>query len=287
MYKVLLADDEMWVLESLKRIGVWTTYGFEVVGQAENGPEAMVRIRALRPDLVLTDIRMPGCSGLELMAAFPESDWHPLFAVISGHAEFAYAQKAMLQGAIGYCVKPVDSAEIGSLLDKARRLLDSEAASHSEQDPGKEAKRAVQREDPARGTEGTAPREQTPVRGSRDAGAASPGGRISGNRIIPEALQYIEAHYMEPISIPELAGRYFLNPNYFCNLFKKEAGVPFTEHLAKVRIGHAVRLLTEGDLSVTEIASVCGYDNYFYFTRIFRRQTGKTPSQIRAERNMG
>ena len=256
MYKVLLADDEVWVLESLKRIDAWAKHGFEVVAVALNGPEAMEKIHSLRPDLVVTDIRMPGCTGLELMAAFPQPGWRPLFAVISGHAEFAYAQKAMLQGAIGYCVKPVDAAELGSLLDKAARLLEGEAASLSAKNPARD--------------DDTIP-------------TADPG-RLPGNRVIAEALSYLDLHFMDKISVPELGKRFFLNPNYFCNLFKKEVGVSFTEYLAKVRIQHAIRLLTEDILPVTRVASACGYDNYFYFTRIFKRQTGKTPSQVRAGR---
>lgn len=258
MYKVLLADDEVWVLESLKRIDVWAKHGFEMVDVAMNGPEAVEKIQALRPELVVTDIRMPGCTGLELMAAFPQTDWHPLFVVISGHAEFAYAQKAMLQGAIGYCVKPVDAAELGSLLDKAARLLEAEAASRVVKKP---------------------PRDEDDITPATDTG------RLPGNQVIAEALLYLDRHFMDRISVPELAKRFFLNPNYFCNLFKKEVGVSFTEYLSKVRIRHAIRLLTGDIRPVTEVASACGYDNYFYFARIFKRQTGKTPSQVRAGRS--
>ena len=67
MYKILLVDDERWIRESIKEKGNWTEHGFEIVGEASNGVEAAALIEKLRPDVVLTDIRMPGCSGLQLM----------------------------------------------------------------------------------------------------------------------------------------------------------------------------------------------------------------------------
>lgn len=95
MYKVLIVDDESWVLENY-RLGIdWASKGFEVVDTASNGMEALEKIRQLHPDLVLTDIRMPVMGGLEMIRQakqmFPDLE----FVVISGYAEFSYAQKAL------------------------------------------------------------------------------------------------------------------------------------------------------------------------------------------------
>ena len=106
MYKVLIVDDEPWVVKSLQMAIDWTAFGFEVIGSASNGKEALVRIEELVPNLVITDIRMPVMGGLELME-HALGRWPLLqFVIISGHAEFEYARKAIDYGAAGYCLNP-------------------------------------------------------------------------------------------------------------------------------------------------------------------------------------
>ena len=124
MYKVLIVDDESWVLENY-RLGIdWASKGFEVVDTASNGMEALEKIRQLHPDLVLTDIRMPVMGGLEMIRQakqmFPDLE----FVVISGYAEFSYAQKALNFGVAGYCLKPVEDADIQGVLANVRERLD-------------------------------------------------------------------------------------------------------------------------------------------------------------------
>lgn len=67
MLQVLLVDDEPWVLEGLRSMVNWQRHGFEVCAEAMDGSSAMMMITKLRPDLVLTDIRMPAVSGLEMI----------------------------------------------------------------------------------------------------------------------------------------------------------------------------------------------------------------------------
>jgi two-component system response regulator YesN len=89
MYKVLLVDDEPWVIESIKGKVDWEQHGFVVAGQALNGFEALERIAEAEPDVVFTDIRMPGISGLELIQKAKERKRNIHFIIISGYAEFA------------------------------------------------------------------------------------------------------------------------------------------------------------------------------------------------------
>jgi two-component system response regulator YesN len=124
MYKILIADDELLVITSLKACINWTEYGFELIGEANNGIEACEKILHEQPDLVFTDIRMAGMTGLELIKKINDHKLHTLFVVISGYAEFAYAQKAMNYGALGFCLKPFDENEIISVLLKAKSILD-------------------------------------------------------------------------------------------------------------------------------------------------------------------
>ena len=129
MYKVLIVDDEPWVVKSLQMAIDWTAFGFEVIGSASNGKEALARIEELVPNLVITDIRMPVMGGLELME-HALGRWPLLqFVIISGHAEFEYARKAIDYGAAGYCLKPADPQEMAKVLNTVKDRIETQQAS--------------------------------------------------------------------------------------------------------------------------------------------------------------
>ncbi len=125
MYKIILVDDESMVLKSLKASVDWESYGFEVVDCATSAREALEKIELHKPDVVLTDIRMPEISGLELLQMIKASCPGVACLVISGYAEFAYIQKAVKLEAVGYCLKPFDYDEITLYLKKIKKSLDA------------------------------------------------------------------------------------------------------------------------------------------------------------------
>lgn len=123
MIRTLIIDDEYWVCQLICDLIDWNNYGFEIIGQAYNGDEALEKISDLKPDLVFTDIRMPGRSGLELIehckTHFPDIK----FVIISGHNEFEYAQAALTNGALGYLLKPVEPEELIALISQIKNNL--------------------------------------------------------------------------------------------------------------------------------------------------------------------
>lgn len=124
MYKVFIVDDEPLVVRSLKASVNWNEYGFNIIGEAYNGIDAYELIQQYRPDIVFTDIRMPGLNGLELIKKIKEVSLTVKFIVVSAYAEFAYAQRAINYGALGFCLKPFDDVEIITMLNKAKETLD-------------------------------------------------------------------------------------------------------------------------------------------------------------------
>lgn len=124
MYKVLLADDELWILAGLQAMIDWEGEGFTICATAENGILAEEKARQCNPDLILADIRMPGRDGLTLFRRLREAGCTALYAVISGYAEFSYAQECVRLGACGYLLKPVEEEELIALLRSARETLD-------------------------------------------------------------------------------------------------------------------------------------------------------------------
>lgn len=123
MFKVLLADDEPWILAGLQASIDWAAEGFEICATASNGIEAERLAMEHKPDLVLADIRMPGCDGLTLLKRLRQAGCTALFAIISGYAEFSYAQESIKLGTCAYLLKPVEEEELLTLLRSARETL--------------------------------------------------------------------------------------------------------------------------------------------------------------------
>ncbi|MFD0960559.1 response regulator [Paenibacillus chungangensis] len=474
--KVLLVDDEAWVVESLKASVDWGRLGFEVAGTALSGQEALAMMDSIRPDVVFTDIRMPGMSGLELIKRGGELHAHTRFIVVSGYAEFAYAQKALAYGALAYCLKPFDEDEIVSILGRIKkgretkrpteesalhlyledpgvehgsRLLEewmacgilsesglevgaivcttapgAELASHAQERshyvkigknkyviivPWEQLEEMIERESvqlsadlKGIGVSGkvtelgmlrkaiesashlsdgyfmtgrsavyrqhaASPYESFKEslkqldQAIRSADVAAAGRTFdalalqfrehrytvqhalqlynivysfmyryradaadnmlyshdlllshygnagemlqelrqfvsknileapeyssaeSGNETFRNILHYVNWHFLEELSIQSLSRMFYTSPSYISQLFKKEVGETFTSYIAKLRIGYACELLADTELMVGEIAEKAGYADYFYFTKIFKKIIGKTPSQFRME----
>lgn len=112
MYTALIVDDE----EELRRAIIekvdWQESGFKVIGDAGNGIDALELAERLEPDLILTDIRMPMMSGLELARQVRELRPATQVVILSGYDDFGYAQTAIQYNIIGYLLKPISSSEL-------------------------------------------------------------------------------------------------------------------------------------------------------------------------------
>ncbi|WP_276356973.1 response regulator [Cohnella caldifontis] len=105
--------------------------------------------------------------------------------------------------------------------------------------------------------------------------------RDTYKRTVKEAIQYIESHYGEPISLGQVADYVKVTPAYFSKIFKEETGIPFVKWLTRLRIEKAKALLRETRLKTYEIAEKVGYYDYKYFSNTFRQYTGFSPRDYR------
>lgn len=124
MYQVLLADDEPSVTASLKETVDWESLGLEVAACTASGREAMAVIQDMKIDIAILDIRMPGMSGLELCRILRQKQEDIQLIIISGYAEFAYAEEAISYGVLGYCLKPLEYGKVIKFLVKAVHNLE-------------------------------------------------------------------------------------------------------------------------------------------------------------------
>lgn len=117
--KVILADDEPLIVKGLRKLVAWHELGMEIVAQAYDGEELLEAITAHKPDLVISDINMPHCTGIEILKEIGARQWNTKIVFISAYQEFAYARDAVAFGAVDYLVKPVEKEQLERVLARA------------------------------------------------------------------------------------------------------------------------------------------------------------------------
>ncbi|MCA0755667.1 response regulator [Paenibacillus sp. N4] len=126
MYSILLVDDETIELETIEHYVPWEKTGIKVVGTARNGKDALRLLAELKPDMVLTDVRMPIMDGLEFGRRAKQIDRNVKLIYLSGHNEFQYIKAALNVEAAGYLLKPIDMEELLALLEKVKKKCEEE-----------------------------------------------------------------------------------------------------------------------------------------------------------------
>ncbi|WP_168120225.1 response regulator [Paenibacillus sp. HB172176] len=128
MYKLLIVDDEFSTRNGLKLCMNWADYGIEVAGEAENGKKGLELAGRLKPHIVLTDVKMPGMDGIEMVhrikADFPDTK----IVFISGYDDIDYLKSAMKMDAVDYILKPVNLEELTMVIEKIMKLSKQEAS---------------------------------------------------------------------------------------------------------------------------------------------------------------
>ena len=140
--RVLLVDDEIMIREGFKRLFDWEAHDCEVAGEASDGMEALTKIDALRPDIVIMDINIPIMNGLKVIQL--SRIRHPgiAFVIVSGYDDFAYCREALRLQITDYILKPVNYEEFGSCIDNMKISLFERRVSAAEE-PEKQEERTI------------------------------------------------------------------------------------------------------------------------------------------------
>lgn len=125
MYKLLIVDDERIIRETIANLIDWAALGIRLVGSAKNGFEAYDIIVDDCPDIVMTDIKMPGFSGIELIEKVRLINESTQFVILSGYGEFEFAKIAMRFGVKYYLLKPCNESQIIDAMQRIVKELDS------------------------------------------------------------------------------------------------------------------------------------------------------------------
>ncbi len=249
MYRVVLVDDERLIVRGLSSVVPWAEFGCEVAGTAYDGLGGLEMIRSLKPDIVLTDIRMPNMDGLTMLAAIHSEYPRIQTAVLTAYRDFDYARKALTLGVCRYLLKPSDLDE----LKEAVRVM-------------------VSRLDAAPARKEEPPEEETV--------------RAAGNHLVRAALVYMKEHCSEQhLSLGEVADHVYVSQWHLSKLLNRETGQSFFDLLGSLRIGRAKELLADPSMRVLDVAEATGFSDVAHFSRSFKRFAGCTPGEYRNQRD--
>ncbi|MEG2087058.1 MAG: response regulator [Angelakisella sp.] len=250
MYKIMFVDDEFWILNGLKQRFNWYELGFEVVAAETDVYRALDSFKAYRPQVVFVDINMPGMDGIQLSEELQKLSPEVHIVILSGYSSFDYAQKAIRLGVREYMLKPVDNNELLRIVTKLREELDKE------HNATQEATEQAAAEFPA---------------------------VYNCRRDVSVIQDYIRLNFRQNITLAELSDRFHLDPSYISKIFKQETGENFSAFLTNCRMEYACKLLKTTDTPAIQIGGLCGYSEYPYFKKVFRKAYGKTPREYREE----
>ncbi len=249
MIRVLFADDDQWILDAMQYVIDWKSCGFDVIGTAANGRDAYELIVKNHPDVIFTDIVMPGMTGLELLKKLMMEKTDIEVIILTGYSEFKYAQEACRWGAFDYILKPVEVENLMDTLERVKEKIDV-----------------------MKSNEEVAVAELQPLPNS-------------SNQILTAILKYMNENIEEDLHLYRVAENFHFNPSYISQLFKKELGVSYSEFLTRIRMNAAEKLLLETDMPIKSVCDKTGIYDYFYFNKLIKKYKGLTPNQIRKKVN--
>ena len=247
---VILVDDEEVAVNALKRRVDWKKYGIDEVYIAYSMKDAQKLFQEKVIDVMLSDIEMPQGNGLDLYEWV--KTYYPAVECIyvTCHPEFDYMRRAMQLGSADYVLKPIDYEELDGVLSqlvervRRQRRIESIPAEIMQKTSGGDEERAK-------------------------------------SDVIGTVKKYVREHIQEDIYIADIAKQVYLNEQYLMRTFKKTTGMSILEFITNERLWLAKELLTNTGYPINRVADMVGYGNYSYFTKIFKRNVGKTPQEFR------
>lgn len=248
----MLVDDEPSIIDSTSRM-IDKNPSFKVVCSAYLVTEAKQLIGDCHPDVLFSDIKMPGGSGLELIKYVSENLPRCTMVVISGYDDFKYVRDSFVYGVEDYLLKPVSPSTFLPFLDRLAIKLENDGVVRSDS--------AIERD--CDGADHALPPSE---------------------RLVRAIEAYVDEHIAEANSISEICTAFSISQPYLSRIFRQHKDCSYNEFLASVRIAKAKRLLLQQqDLLISTVASLTGFSNQFYFSRVFKNAVGVTPSEYRGK----
>ncbi|MGL5436827.1 MAG: response regulator transcription factor [Lachnospiraceae bacterium] len=259
MYKIVVIEDEVYLRKGLVVTTNWETYGCQVVAEFDLPQDALPQLEKIQPDIIITDIRMPGMTGLEMIELLKE-ELDCVYIIISGYDDFQYAKQSIELGVVGYLLKPIEDDELERILtravDQVRRNAVYKLMMTEKEHYSGDGIRHVFYD------------FEEQVLNIKD-------------MYLEKALLAIRENYTQEIGVRLLAEKLSISESYLFKLFKKKTGYTILEWITYFRIKEALKLMRQTDMKVYEVAVTVGYKDVRHFSQVFKKYLGTTPTEFR------
>ncbi len=252
MLKILIAEDEDIIRKGLIFTIDWLSMDCVVVAEAINGEEGLQKIIEHKPDVVITDIKMPKIDGIEMVRQGLEYVKFKSI-ILTSYAEFEYAKRAIELKAFEYLLKPIDENKIIEVIQQI----------HDELDMNKEAEFVLE------SMKNSSARTDLNYYIELD---------NSENGYVAKSIEIMKKKYMDKIGIESISEELGVSASYLSRKFKDVTNHSFLDLLNAYRVQQAIRLLNTGKYRVYEISDLTGFTDYKHFCTVFKRYTSMSPT---------
>ncbi|GAA3407478.1 response regulator [Paenibacillus hodogayensis] len=263
--KAHIVEDVKIVRETLVRHIDWSGLGLEIAGVSEDGEQALERMEAAPPDVLVTDIGMAMMDGIELIrrvkARFPDTKC----IILSGLSEFQYAQEAIKLGVVEYVLKPLDIDELTAVVARTVRSIVQEREQRDELQRAKQIVKA-----------------HLPNVADGEPSMTALSGSMKHAKVVERMLNYVKSNLASgTLSLQQVADEANLSEKYANSIFKETVGTTINHYIIAQKMELAARLLQDPDMKVYEVCERIGYADHDHFRISFKRHHGCTPSEYR------
>ena len=270
---VLIVDDELLEVTVIEQMIEREKFGISEIYHAYRMKEAISILSRFRVSILLTDIEMPGGSGLQLIEWTRAKKLELVPILLSCHAKFEYAQQALELQVREYLLKPIQKQDLEKALsfaiDSLKKLQENKQ----------------NREYAGYWKSENRDRQERSERSSRTCG--NPFENMHAQNLtrtydlVRKIQQYIQKNLEKDLNRTLLASHVYLHPDYLSHIFKFQTGMSLSDYIIQVRINAAKNLLIKTGMSISEISMRCGYENTAYFTKLFKQVVHMTPKEYR------
>jgi two-component system response regulator YesN len=261
LYSLFVVDDDEETRNGIIKSVDWERLGFTVAGEATDGNEAIQKMETLVPDVILSDIRMPGMDGVALMGYVHEHFPQTKIVVLSGYTDFAYLEASIKNEVVAYLLKPANMALLEEAFLRVRKCLDDRR-----NDLRKRLKlEEMAKESPAFLREKLLSQERY---------------QSASEKLAERILEYVDREYASnSLSLRAIARYLQKSPAYISKVFKDVTGENYVRYVSKKRLAKALELLQNTSLLVYQVTEAVGWADQSSFIRLFKKQYGFTPSE--------
>ncbi|HIT89181.1 MAG TPA: response regulator [Candidatus Merdenecus merdavium] len=251
---LLIADDERVIRQGLLSMD-WSNIGIKTVLAAKNGVEAKEYLNQYEVDIMISDIKMPGFTGLELSEYVRKSSANTAIILLSGFNDFSYAQKAIRSDVFDYLLKPIKPEELLKVVLAAKYKIE-------------EQKYKLQVVEEYEENVGNFKTKDLILHSFRYV-----------DQQTLEILKFMAEHYQEDLSLNTLAEQYHFTTVYLSRFIKKETGYSFVDILTCIRLLNVLDLLKENKYKIQIICEKVGFKDQRYFSQVFKKVFGCKPGE--------